>query len=216
MVLFMLSAIMFKTEVILKTLNNENKGILTVNVCEKHNPQIKIMNISADLDNEELSNDIINRNQLPLNSINIIHKYKQRNNYLAAIADVTSDAYAKIMKTKSVFVGYENCKVCDNFNIKRCKNCCGYNHSLKKCKGVFKRQQSCSKCAGEHNVVSCNSEEKNCINCINANKYLFKKRSINHSADDINSCETYKLRWDQYVSCTDYPWKPDSPFTSLV
>lgn len=53
---------------------------------------------------------------------------------------------------------------------------------------------------------------KKCINCINANKYLTKKRNIDHSADDIKLCESYKVRWEQYISDTNYPWKPEAPF----
>ena len=197
------------SEKILKVINSE---ILTAEACVKKNPQIKITNISEDVDKVELENDIIHRNELPSNSVNIVHKYKQRNNNHAALAEVTSDAYAKIMKNKSVFIGYENCRVYDNFNIKCCKNCCGYNHSLRKCKDTFKRQQSCYKCSGNHDATVCTSDINKCINCINANKYLTKKRSIDHSANDIQNCESYKVRWEQYICDTNYPWKPEPPF----
>ena len=115
------------------------------------------------------------------------------------------------MKTETVFIGYQNCKVYDDFNINRCQICCGYNHSHTKCKdkGTL---QSCSKCSENHEVTTCKSEVKKCINCINANKYLTKKRPIDHSADDINKCETYKIRWEQHVNGTNYPWKPKLPF----
>ena len=116
------------------------------------------------------------------------------------------------MNFKSVFLSYESCKVYDNFRIRRCKNCCGYNHSYKKCKESFKRPQTCVKCNGNHDSKSCSAENKMCINCINANKYLDKKRDVNHSADDIDSCETYKVKWEQYINDTNYPYRPEPPF----
>ena len=109
----------------MQTLNSENNNILTAKVCEKNNPQIRITNILSDVSKEELADDIIIRNQLPPNSIIITYTYKQENDNHAALAQVTCEAYAKIMKTEHVFVGYQNCKVYDNYNINRCKNCCG-------------------------------------------------------------------------------------------
>ena len=44
---------------------------------------------------EDLNNDIINRNQFPIESVNILHIHKQRNNYYGALAEVTSEVYAK-------------------------------------------------------------------------------------------------------------------------
>lgn len=40
--------------------------------------------------------------------------------------------------------------------------------------------------SGDHNVSACSIQEKKCVNCISANKYLKNKRPISHSADDIN------------------------------
>lgn len=198
---------------ILGVLNDNNCG-LTASVCEKKNPQIRITNISADLDKQELEADITKRNNLPAGTITVVHQYKQRNKNNAVLAEVTSDVYAMIMRTKSVFVGFENCKVYDSFNINRCKNCCGYNHSIKRCKEHFHRPQACFKCSESHDPESCTSQIKKCINCISANKYLKKARSIDHSADDVNLCESYKIRWEQCVNDTNYPWKPDPPFKS--
>ena len=76
----------------------------------------------------------------------------------------------------------------------------------------FKRNQTCVKCAGAHSAINCTTEIKKCINCMNANKFLTKKRDIEHSADDINKCESFKIKWEQCISESDYPRKPDAPF----
>lgn len=200
------------SEAILQTLKNENSDILTAAAYKKENPKVRITDILESVDEEELANDIIKRNQLPTESIVIQHRYTQRNNKYGVLAEVTMDAYDKIMRSATVYVGYQCCRVFDEFNINRCKKCCGYNHSLNKCKKNQNRKQKCLKCAGDHEVSECSSEIKRCINCMSANNYLTKKRSIDHTADDISHCESYKVRWEQHVTNTNYPWKPCPAF----
>ena len=68
------------SEIILQTLNSENNDILSAKTCEKNNPQIRITNILSEADNEDFLEDVINRYQLPQDSITILHKYKQKKN----------------------------------------------------------------------------------------------------------------------------------------
>ena len=196
-----------------KSINEEKKEILLAKKVEKNNPKIKIINISSKLDKEDLTADIIKRNNFPEDGIKVVHTYKQKNNaYTVVIAIATADVYQKIMANKSVYVKHENCKVYDVFDVNRCKSCQGYNHSEKKCREQFNRAQMCCLCAGNHDAASCTSQEKRCINCISENKYLTNKRSVNHSADDIKNCESYEVRWEQYINDTNYPWTPEAPF----
>uniref|UniRef100_A0ABD2VUW3 Pre-C2HC domain-containing protein n=1 Tax=Trichogramma kaykai TaxID=54128 RepID=A0ABD2VUW3_9HYME len=196
------------SQAILRVLNNENSADITAKICEKNNPMIKITNIVSIEDTTQMTKDIIERNQLTPGSLNIVHTFKQRNNKIAALAQVTGESYTKIMNSGYIFVGYQNCKVYDYFNLSTCKNCCGYNHSDRICREVFKRPIACYKCAGNHEAKDCQSSTKACINCRSANKYLTKKRSEDHEATDYGKCETYKAKWNQYVNNTNYPWTP--------
>ena len=137
---------------ILKVINTENKESLTATSVIKNNPQLRIVNITENINNMDLAGEIIKRNQLPENSVKIIYTYKQKNSNYAALIEVTSNAYKLLMKYKSICISTESCRIYDNFNIKRFKNCCGYNHSYKKCREKFKRHESCVKCSGDHNV----------------------------------------------------------------
>ena len=76
------------------------------------------------------------------------------------------------MSTKSVFLDHEKCKVYDEFNINRCKNCCSYYNSHKKCTEKFRRPQTCYKFSENHDPNICRSEVKKCANCIVANRCL--------------------------------------------
>lgn len=78
---------------------------------------VRITNISTAVNKEDFALDIIERNQLPSNLVNI--GYANKNTNYGALAKTTCDAYSKILRSKTVFVGYENCKVYDVFNINR-------------------------------------------------------------------------------------------------
>lgn len=198
------------SDIIIKTLAESNKNDITVSHVQKKDPQIKIINIDCDLNKDELTIDIINRNEFPQLSFNVVHMFKQRNGLQSAIAQVTSQVYGRIMAYGSVFVGYQNCKVFDIFNMRQCKKCCGFGHKLTKC--PKERKKACLKCSGNHDATECSSETMCCINCKSANKYMEKKRDTCHSADDCKHCETFKARWEREVSRTNYPWKPKAPF----
>ena len=81
--------------------NSEN---INATISEKINPRIRISNISTNLGKDELTTDIINRNMLEPNGISVVHTYKQKNEYFGALAEVTCDTYAEIMKTKSIYI----------------------------------------------------------------------------------------------------------------
>lgn len=78
--------------------------------------------MTEDVDKDKLAKNIIERNDLPDNSVDILYKYKQRSNCYCAIAEVTCDSYSVMMKTKYDFLQSEHCKVYEHFNIERCKN----------------------------------------------------------------------------------------------
>lgn len=61
----------------------------------------------------------------------------------------------KILFSTLVFVGPQYCKLHDEFNLKICRSCCGYNYCLKKCTDFLLRLQSCYKYSENHKAVCC-------------------------------------------------------------
>ena len=92
--------------------------------------------------------------------MNILLIYKQRNNYFGALAEVTSEVYAEIMSTKHVFLTYETCKFYEEFNINRCKNCCGTIIVVKSALTTVEETQTCYKCSEKHDPNTCRFEVK--------------------------------------------------------
>ena len=117
------------SELISNTLESNQKDILSVSSIEKNNPKIKIIDVPATMDVTQpwtkLHNDIIPRNDLEESDFKIVFSFKQRNGNYSVIAEVSPVAYDKIMRYKSIFVGYINCKVFDDYNDRNCKKCCG-------------------------------------------------------------------------------------------
>ena len=62
-----------------KIRNSENNNILTAETNVKNKPKIRIFNVSNQYDKIKLEEDIIKRNDLPPNSVVVVHQYKQRN-----------------------------------------------------------------------------------------------------------------------------------------
>ena len=117
---------------------------------------------------------------------------KQKNELNSIIAEVTCKAYSTIMSTGAVFVDRERCKVYDEFDLNNCRNCVRYNHSKKKCAEVFGNNLTCPKCANNHTERECEWTFLQFANCIEANKYLGKKRDTKHYAYDRKKCDTFK------------------------
>lgn len=84
--------------------------------------------------------------------------------------------------------------------------------SLKVFKEKIKRSQTCAECSGNYEAIDCDSDVRKCINCVFANTNNHLTRSIDHAAYEIDKCETFKFKWEQYISNTNYPWKPDLPY----
>lgn len=201
-----------RTRSIMEQSKNEQ---FDLKIQELKSPRIKIVGIENDhLRGVELQDDIIGRNlDAGRDSLVVLHTYvNKKNNTLSAICEVKKETYSKIMRDKRLYVGWQRCVVYDEFDINRCFNCCGYNHSKSKCRN----RKACKRCGGEHDVKDCNAEQLTCVNC----KYIHDKYQtnidVNHAADDISKCHTYVNKLRRHVDNTDYPYIPESAKSSFL
>lgn len=172
----------------------KNQFIIQENILKQ--PKIKITGIKLEkqLSNNELQqcfteqNDIINDGD----HFEIEHiKYIAFKNTYTIFARVNGNLYKKIMNSgNKLFFGWQSCIVYDSNILTRCFKCNGFNHTAKNCRNKL----MCSFCAGEHTLEQCKKEENNrkCGNCLLANRKFHKKCPIDHSADEISKCESFK------------------------
>lgn len=163
----------------------------SVIVPTKRNPKIKILNISEKLSENEVIENIKSQNEFMKESnIKVIKIYEnnKRKNY-GVVAEIDPTSFNKVIKEKKLRIGWNICNVIECINVKRCYNCCGFNHIAKNCKN----KKACLKCGGEHNIDECKSEREECINCKSAVNRLKIKIDTNHSALS-QECATYKRK----------------------
>lgn len=198
-------------------IENDLKDIAQVEFAGKYDPLVRIYGVENDLTEDEIKQDICDRNSVESDSFKIEYIYPKKQNTRVIKLRVKPDFYLRISNQRGLYVGYQKCRYGDDFNLNCCRMCQGYKHKFSECKEI-----RCVFCSGEHESQNCNKkDEKKCINCIRANQKLTKKRDVNHVASDKGNCDTYKSLWTNIVNNTDYPMRPvfgdngDKKFSNL-
>lgn len=182
-------------------ISNDMPTEADASIGKLHNPRIKVAGIAANFTHQELQDDLIARNNIQDDkSLMVKHTYL-RNGKTTAILEVTSTAHLCIMQTKRLFVGWQKCPVCDEYNVSICFKCCGFNHTSTRCT----RKEVCGKCSGEHRTADCQSQEVKCSNCTISNMNHGTCRKTDHKALDFRSCETYKNILEKKKRMINYP-----------
>lgn len=105
------------------------------------------------------------------------------------------------MKSEKLYIGWQRCRIYEDFNLSRCYKCCGYGHSAKKCANAAR----CQYCAGNHDGLTCKDKDnKRCANCLLANEKYKTEKNIAHYAFEENQCESYQYLKKRVISQTDY------------
>ena len=165
------------------------------------------MNIDDEYTNEELKNEIIEKNfpdcKDKFFQVNYIYKHPTNNKKIAFV-ELEPVLFNKIMTEKKVCVRWTRCTVYEDLDRRFCHKCSNLGHNKNKC---TQNKNTCPKCMGEHSKESCtNNSVLKCVNCTQANlKSKGKiKRDTNHCANDFKKCETYKMRIQHLKSQINY------------
>ncbi|KAJ8670255.1 hypothetical protein QAD02_001514 [Eretmocerus hayati] len=194
------------------TLMKEENLKINIEIEKMKEPRINVVGVDpnvTDTDNDNIENDIRNRNNLVgKETVRIVHKYiSKRTKKLNLIMEVSREAYMKIMTERMIYVGYNRCPVFDDFNIGMCYKCNKYGHGAKKCYNEYK----CKYCAEDHNENDCqNKNTPKCSNCIETNEKWKLQKNTNHCADNKIMCDTYKFLLHRTIKKTNYPYTPTS------
>lgn len=195
-----------------KTLKDKLSGICVIEKEQVKKPRLMVVGINnfEAMDMKALESDINQRNFSSLNSgCEVVHVFKNKNPGLSnLIMEVTSEVYRFIKENKSrVFVGYQNCKVYDDINVRPCYNCGRFGHAGHKCNN----ETVCLKCSGSHRSINCKSTTLQCLNCIYNNTKFNTTYDTQHVANDSQCCQTLKNKIKKYIDNVDYPISPTIP-----
>lgn len=114
--------------------------------------------------------------------ISVAHIYKGNSSNsstrFGAKLEVDADTFKRMIDAGKVSIGWDPCWVNEDFNIRRCYKCWGFNHVSSKCSLP---QERCPLCSGNHHQKDCDSTVEKCTVCCDAvlNRHL--KIDTNHT-----------------------------------
>lgn len=138
-----------------------------VKVPDVKNPQIKIINVTEKLSEEEIIKKIKKQNDFVPEKAElkvkktIEHTNKDGRMHYTVIIEVDQVTYQQIITHDKLSIGWDRCRIFEHIFIMRCYQCLGFNHSSKVCT----KKQACFRCGGEHERKSCTSDQIKCVNC---------------------------------------------------
>jgi cell division protein FtsB len=156
-----------------------------------HNPKVKIVGLTDELDEDDLKKCLKNQNP-SLKNINGMFKLiacKKMKTRFLTIVEVDPQTFSELIKLERVYIGWDVCRVYEHVNVIRCFNCGGFNHISKNCPI---EEPTCLNCGekDEKEKGTC-KKEVICVNCTRRNREESLNLSVNHSCFSY-SCETYK------------------------
>lgn len=156
-------------------------------------PSVRITGISNELQEAEVVEAIKEQNGF----LNDKDEYKlkvlkksRNGRSSSAILQCNGSCFHKLISAERINVGFNRCRVFENFNLTRCFKCWRFNHLAKDCgvDGVV-----CSKCAGPHLFKDCSEVDKKCTNCVYFNTKFNCGFDTKHDVLD-NDCSVYKQK----------------------
>jgi hypothetical protein len=183
-----------------KAIETKMGGDYEVTIPKQKNPSVKIVGLSEVTTKEKLVERIKAQNTfLDINATIDIIEFKEKRNKVFASFTCDALSFENIMKMGKLVVGWDRCRVYENFRVLRCFKCSGYHHTANECKNKY----ACPKCAQEHEITKCESSEKMCINCVTANQTMNLNFSTAHTSWD-RDCPVYQRKINSEVRKINY------------
>lgn len=167
-----------------------------VTVPQKKCPRVRVYGFTERLDEESLRKKLYSQNPdifTPNSVVKVAHIYEVKSkNRFGVKLEVDAKTFSTMINIGKIFVGWDSCYINEDFNIRRCFKCWGFNHVVANCSSESFR---CPICSGEHQKNECNSTQPNCVACINSANYTHQKINSNHHATS-DECPTLKHKID--------------------
>lgn len=160
-----------------------------------HEHRIKVVGIEESehgAADENIVDRITKQNDLDQNAkdfkLKILRRTNVVNEKFSIVFEVDSNTYNSFISRERMNLGWNRCRVFNEYGIVRCYNCNKYGHIQKECKD----KKTCAKCTGDHDVKECKEKILKCINCVESNKKYGMNLCAGHAVWDSTKCETYK------------------------
>lgn len=113
-------------------------------------PRIRITNISTDIPNDSIIDELKKNNDpikdMEMRLFTVIPRKSRSITTNEAVVEVSCVSFNKLMELSALSLPWRECKIFEHLHVKRCYKCCGFFHKSTECKQC----QKCSRCAGPH------------------------------------------------------------------
>ena len=160
-------------EAMLPELQKEMKNYSVVNVKERQ-PTISIINVDQEYEKDEFLTLVKQQNvsrlgslELNENNFQVLFTKKQfkNPNLFKVVVRVSSDIRQAIERSGDhLNIGLTSCAVFDEFFVRRCNRCQGFNHWKDACSKDA--PVICGRCGKNHDTRECESTVAKCVNCV--------------------------------------------------
>lgn len=171
-----------------------------IEVSKMKPPKLVLLGVSKKYDDEELIEELKALKYIDIqDKLTIKHTRQSKISKKYIIYLETSGRTFSKLVNKDISLGWNTCKIREDFNIFICHKCCGYGHTTKYCS----RNQICSFCSGTHTYYKCYQEKSKCINCSFMNTRYNKSLNCNHEANSIE-CNIHLQKIQEARERTNY------------
>lgn len=170
------------------------------------NPTIQIKNVPSDIPDENISNILLNQNELDSDDSTVCTvKFTTRkfSDSRHVVIEVSPSLRIALLRLGKVKLRWNMCHIEDYVAVTRCFKCLGFGHTSKFCTKL----QACSRCAGNHHRNDCdNPDTQQCKNCVVANSFINDpNRKIDTQHNVFNDvCSRFQRIKSIVVSKTNY------------
>ncbi|XP_036332936.1 uncharacterized protein LOC118744201 [Rhagoletis pomonella] len=191
-------------EKIKKAIENKMSDRYEIKIPNVAKPRFMVYRMSFKHEDEQLRDMIKKQNECFKNgNFKILKCFEtKRGNakHYNALVETDVDAFASVLASEKINIGWEKCRVKDGMDVTFCFKCKGFNHIAAKCKA----NEVCFKCLDNHKTVECSKETLNkCINCIRANKKFNLGLDENHMTFN-RQCPVYQKKLEHKRNTVNY------------
>lgn len=137
-----------------------------VSIPQKKNPCVRFYGFSEQLSPDELESALRAQNSHLFNSnsvFKVVHMFEiKKKNKFGAKVEVDPITYKSLIASTKVCIGWENCWVNEELNIRRCFKCWHFNHTAAVCRA---KEARCPVCGGAHAQSDCAGGADFCVVC---------------------------------------------------
>ena len=179
---------------------------VTVERPKRKLPNLLLMHVPKDVENEEIRDTILHQNNLahledPVLNIKFTKSTFQDSRH---VIEASPNLRRELVALRKIKLHWNMCKIEDFVVVTKCLKCLGFDHTSRFCQG----QQKCSYCAENRHWKECgNQHQTHCSDCLKANTYIHdkgKKLNTNHSVFSKECPKMKRIESIIIISKTEY------------